>query len=743
MPLPDSRFVESPSLQNYFVDKDDGEPLAAGVVTFYSDVSRSVLKPIYQQVRLSANVYGFVQLNNPITLSSVGTYLDNNGNDINIYLYPYAGLPTDATQGAVELYYITVEAAAPPVGTGALQFIREAWPPGIASGTNPQDTFEGTDNILSNTQFSQVLFLPLSGMTFSVTGANQSQEIAPGWFIDTNGTGTVTVAQISVADVNAPTNPPYALEISATGITTLHIRQRLAITSRLLEGAFLSGTFIAKSLGATEAIISLNYMPSASSTVTLFQEIASGTTSPGVFTTISNSSGVQITLVNPNNAPSGYVDIYLDIPVTAHVQVSSVQVVSVQNAASSTPFLQISNERQTDHLFHYYKPQLEYKPIPSLLVGWDFPLNPAQLGTSFTVGTTAGYTWDQTIAKTNSANAAMAREATYGSLQVISNAGTIDSVMVMQYMAGLQARKILNTNLSVNIQGYSITNAVNVRVYLIRAGAATSIPTLATIPGTLNINGTFTALSAGWTFVPRGNFGDALAVMAIDNPDPSGDVKFSGWRVTDAAQLADTDKFAIIVTFQCAVVSQSIEIQSISLVPGDISTRPAPQTMDEVLRECQYYYEKSYAPGTLPGTVTTVGERYALNELGSRVISALVTDDVVFLQSLSLVYDQQKRIAVTPVFYSPASITPGLIQGRVLRNGADIIPSGIGSLGTSPQNYAIAKWTFTGSSPKGVVLICNDTSTAVYSSGAGTPGLDGDESMMLYHYYTDARLGII
>lgn len=119
----DPRFVLCPPLQEYFVDKDTGEALSGGIVTFYKDDSRSILKPVYQ---LSGSPpYGpnsYVELNNPIILTSVGTFADDNGNDIVPYLFPYDGTPEDS-EGNIELYYITVYSS-----LGVLQFTREAWP---------------------------------------------------------------------------------------------------------------------------------------------------------------------------------------------------------------------------------------------------------------------------------------------------------------------------------------------------------------------------------------------------------------------------------------------------------------------------------------------------------------------------------------------------------------------------------------------------------------------------------------
>jgi len=81
--LPDKRYVAWQGVETYFVNKDDGSPLSAGYVEFYSDVSRSTPKDVYQQVQLPDNTYDFVNIGSTITLSSVGTFMSpNDGTDI-------------------------------------------------------------------------------------------------------------------------------------------------------------------------------------------------------------------------------------------------------------------------------------------------------------------------------------------------------------------------------------------------------------------------------------------------------------------------------------------------------------------------------------------------------------------------------------------------------------------------------------------------------------------------------------
>lgn len=140
----DTRYLMSPSLQQYFVDKDTGFPLAAGEIYFFEDNNRTMPKSVYE-ISGSPPDYTFVPLGNLITLSSVGTMADNSGNDIIPYLFP---LDED---GNLQLYYIEVYSSGGPTD-GILQFTREAWPPEAAneSGTQGQDS---TLNLIPNGQF--------------------------------------------------------------------------------------------------------------------------------------------------------------------------------------------------------------------------------------------------------------------------------------------------------------------------------------------------------------------------------------------------------------------------------------------------------------------------------------------------------------------------------------------------------------------------------------------------------------
>jgi len=118
MAIVQSLLTSSETLQQYLVDKDTGTPLAGGVITLYKDDSRQELKNWFYQTG-SPGQYTFVALDNPLTLSSVGTIQDPNGNDVIPFYYPFK----EDNSGVREAYYIVIKSS------GAIpQFTRENFP---------------------------------------------------------------------------------------------------------------------------------------------------------------------------------------------------------------------------------------------------------------------------------------------------------------------------------------------------------------------------------------------------------------------------------------------------------------------------------------------------------------------------------------------------------------------------------------------------------------------------------------
>lgn len=133
--------IAAPMLQDYFVDKDTGAPLSAGVVTLYQDNSRTTLKNWYYQAG-SPGAYTYIALPNPMTLSSVGTIVDPNGNDTIPFFYPFSETDNLTSQP----YYITVDNS-----NGERQFTRQNFP--FIAETPSSTQVPTLDNYIINNEF--------------------------------------------------------------------------------------------------------------------------------------------------------------------------------------------------------------------------------------------------------------------------------------------------------------------------------------------------------------------------------------------------------------------------------------------------------------------------------------------------------------------------------------------------------------------------------------------------------------
>lgn len=201
----DPRYITSLELEEYFIDKDTGLPLAGGIVTFYHQNSPSNKKNVFM-LSNNGNNFNYIALPNPVILSSIGTVQDNNGNNVKIYYFPY-----DA-DGNQDLYFITVQSS-----TYVPQFTRSAIP-------NPGGTINppGNDflfNYIPNGQLLAHTNLPNNAL---FAGSNI---IAQGGFsieLPTPAHSTNTLQFIEQgADTPFDGLPRYALQLTCSVPSTM------------------------------------------------------------------------------------------------------------------------------------------------------------------------------------------------------------------------------------------------------------------------------------------------------------------------------------------------------------------------------------------------------------------------------------------------------------------------------------------------------------------------------------------
>lgn len=719
----DERYVVASDIEQYYVKKDDGLPLANGTLTFYRDVARNVPKEVFQLSGFPPN-YTYTSMGAQITLSAVGTVQNSGGDNEVIYYFPYD------SEGNLDLYYIDVRDE-----NGIQQFTREAWP-NVTSGSDPSKDQSGLQNQISNTTFTNVFINEGKTTVYTVSAAtSQVFEFAPNWDFVISGTGTVTVQRIAVTgNEKVPTSPPYVIDILVSaGIVSCFLRQRFPYNSGLWSSTpnaplFLAGIFVARNESIGTAGLQMFYVESSGGSPIL---IVDGTFQ-GAYTLISGSTSSMIPSSNDTNiGRNGYVDIYLSFITGSHVRFSSVQVIPTASETVNLVHYDVdSSNRNEAYQGDYYIPRASAKRIPSYLIAWEFANNPYQFGFSGNVTITPTYIADQTIAACSAGTVAYNAVDNSPGIE-FTTASSNNAFYIMQYLSGDDIRTIISTRLSVNAfsyQGIAGDNAT-IRVYLFRGSISASFPVLPTSIGTIASDGTFTLTASNWTSIPRSGLDipeEKLNKILVntDINDGTQDHGFSGWEILDNAQLVDTNKFAIVVTFHYPDTGTNIIVDSVSTVPGDLPCRPAIESIDDTLRKCQYYYETTYPIGVIPGTVTSSGALIQ-NFQGQHIAG----NTVLFAKTFTINFKTVKRLAPTMRIYSPTSSTVNLLHAVVRQPG-------VSTADAFPPIFSF--WTYGNLGVYAAILSAN-TPTAIVSKLF----VGADEAYYEYHYVADARLGIV
>jgi len=730
----DAHYVTDGPLEEYFVSKDTGLPLAGGTLTFYEDSSRITPKPVYELSGAPPN-YTYTPLDNPMTLSAVGTTQNAGGDNVVIYYFPWKadGITPD-------LYYIVCKDS-----NGVVQFTREAWPNGVVSGGSGELTTLPVQNQISNPQFTNILINDVPGLTPTTTtytvsvASNQVFNFAPDWNFIISGTGTVTVSRIALTGSSqVPTSPPYLIQVAVgTGVTHCYLSQRFNTNSGLWtstesESIFLSTSIMARNEQGLDTSIEMFYNAS-SGTATLIPIFDSLIPAGAPYAVYTGSSVVPLPASDDSNSgTAGYVDIYISFAPSSKVSISSIQVVPTFDAEAAATFSYDETSANRDEALQgsYYLPRVTRSPIPSLLTGWDFPLNPAQKGDSQTVVFgTPDYVWDQTICNSIVGNVAVTRNTATGGL-TLTPAASNDAMYILQYLTGAEAKEMLYTRLSTNISAWlsAAVGTVTIRAYLFVGTAASTVPTLPASIGNTDNVGVFTKSASGWTEIPRSGLDTARAQVVAVSPTVNNDIQFTGWEIINSGVLADTNKFAMVVTIAWTT-PPVININSISLNKGDLPTRPAPQTKDEVLSECQYYFEKSYDSGVNPGATSTNGAMSF--QLFTEPTGG--SSSFILARSFSIRYNTPKRAAPTVVIYSPATLNAsGKVLVREYYQGSQL----------NTADFTLTDWWetfFPGM--KGITYHAIATTFMFQQVGGNWDGTS--EALAFLHYTADARLGVV
>ena len=716
MPTISPLFIPLFTIEEVILDKDTGLPLSGGIVRFFRDSQRVTPKDVFT-ISGTYPFYTFTDVGAVFTLGIAGDFVDGSGNPFVPYAYPY-----DAA-GALDLYYVTVESAG-----GIPQFTRQAVPY-VPSGDIPPEDRINTENELSNPQFVEVNF-PAGITTLSLTGTNTVTQVAPGWDLITSGSDTVTLERLEPTAANVPTNPPFTLRIQAgSGFgSSVTLRQRLLNTVSLLRGEFISGTLTAAILGGGGSAFSMVYAPSTGTPTTIIPSTAIST--DGAYHTIVGNAAIP-QQANPA-ASTGYTDINIIIPTSRNVAITSIQIVGVATSVN-VPFDQQTADRQKDHLFHYYEDAAVHQAKDNLLTGWTFGLNPWQFRSTANANVpTNQYTADQTIviqqAYVDTAtgnNVSVARGTAAQNYGFNVRAVTAQNKFILlQYIDPSTIRPYWGQTLSVMARVQAILGAGHTTTpqFKVRLISRTSLPaaTAQAVPVSswTNVDNSIPGL-AGWTYI-----------TPINDPTytiTSTEQKFAFNGFVLPASSSDTMTLGIMFIMMNNLDSTGTPDQllfdRISLVNSDFAVDAAPETYDESLQKCQFYFEKSYEPSVIAGT----------NSVFSSLARPMTVDQangVGYAAPWEFEYKTVKRAVPTTTFYA--------IDGTVNDVLAQIYRAGVLE---GVSDTAIASfWNVYQSGTKTITYVPTVAAPGaiVVAGGAGV----NLSCSIFFHYTAQALLGI-
>lgn len=623
------------------------------------------------------------------------------------------------------------------------------------SNINPNNlSILSTDNLASNSVFAEVYFTaPIGSSLPTLTIATAgTYDIAPGWQLLLEGTGSITFTQLMITgDQNQVSNPPFALRCVTSGNwTKVYLYQRYTKNGAIFAGGAITMSLVGKS-NVTAETVTLIYQPNFTADV---QEIVSDLLLVGSYDVLAGA----INLPDSNNnvdSNDAYVDFIISLPFVGSVDISSVQIIGQTlplddpTTIDIPPYQQESYERMVDHLFHLYRTNLIEKPKANLLTGWNFSLNPFQFvdPTVASVATQTEYIADQTIFHQNAVNQLeTGRNVTAQRQNLVVKAVTAATntrFALIQYIDPSTIKPywsyVVSAFARMRIVSPIADSKIRVKMRLIyRASLPPAISAIEPISSW--VAGDDPTFDPAWT--PIAPLNDPAYILPNEYEDPTlfsyPGFAYNQFQLPDTS--ADNMTLGIVIytmdeLHTVVAEEDSIEFDKISLIQSDFGADAAAETWDESLRKCQFYYEKSYEIPVLPGTATAIGAKFANQFIFT---DTGIGNSELYPTSFSCDFMQVKRIIPTVDFYSSSTGTVDFVFAQIEKNNVVTASGDIAAVAPA----ASPKWELstTYSSTERFIMIARLTSTAVLTAVA--TGVLGDNGLVTYQYTADARMGI-
>lgn len=701
---------------------------------------------------LDDTYYAFF-LTNDLPYVPQAVYQDPNG--INawpnpIEFQPSGGLPNNLYFNPDETYRIEIRQG--PTQTYPLIWLVQNYTAGEGSGGGVviADPLTVAANLIVDPNFSDVFFNGSYTYTNGTPGT-YTLTIAPGWQIVLVGTGTTVLTQGLIAGVSDVVgNPPYYLGISNTGWTSATLVQTLPNNGAIFAGGAVAVALTAQAVSSSQPL-TVNYVPNGPANS---QSIFSGVIATGGFQAYYGALGTPGNLMNAslntNTGTNGNVQIQFVLPPNGNVQLTNIQVVGQSNPTSanfvapsgtnpgSVPLYQeLTYPQIVNGEFNVYRDSILNHPKDTLLVGWNFATNPWQFTTTTVTAMaqgTSAYAADQTLilqqeyistSGSTDSNIQVGQAAdtyNYG-LQVQYNKAN-NQFALLQYIHPNTIRPYWGMNLSAKVKAlintaHSTTVKFKMRLLYI-AGLPSS--TSGSYPISSWTAGSDPVFASGVTAIAPQN--DPVYTLSSVTPNSFDFDKF----VLPASTNANMTLGVLIYTESNMATGDFIVFNDVSLVQNDFAIATNPKTADEVLRECQYYFEKSYDPSVLPATANGTG--YVFN---NGTIFQGASNTFMYWNDLFIQFKQQKCKIPAIALYALDG-TSSAVQASLRVGNAFPTPMS----GTNPMNVNANGWTGSPIISTGYAFFNTISSTAIFELSSVQAGANAEFS---YHYTADARLG--
>ena len=589
----------------------------------------------------------------------------------------------------------------------------ENYVPEAGSNILSTNFFSNSQNLITNPQFADISFA--SPVTFSSAGV---YNIAPGWQLTLTGSGTSVVTQIALpGSDNLPNNPPYSLQIYNTGWSTAFLTETFNNNGSIFAGGSIAVSFLAKTSTSPYNPV-ITYVPNIGASTSI---PGLGSTVTGVYTSIGGAVNLPAS-TNTNSNGAANVQLMITIPTDDIINITNVQFLGqsivLPNGETSLPvgsipqFIEQSYEQIVNQEFHNYRDSIINHPKNSLLTGWNFANNPWQfITTTSTNLATNSYTADQTIviqqnyvtnATGNNVAIGRASDANNRGFQVTA-VGAHNNFAILQYISPLTAKGYWGQVVSSMVTAFLSTahaTSISFKMRLIyRAGLPNDVAQ--NDPIVSWVEGADPVAASGYFLIAPPNdpvytLTTSPAQFAFNN------------LILPAASTANMTLGILIYTISNMnqnATADAIIFNDVSLVQNKFALPTQPETYDETLRKCRFYYEKSYSMTTLPGTST---------DNGALIFKCTCffdgTNSFSYGSTFGFPFKETKCQLPTMTFYSPANGSSGQINTGLQRNGVFI--SG------QSGNTAVSNWSFT-ISDDALIADFSHTDTSQYEDNTG------------------------